>query len=277
MDCRTGRESHRQVGGKTPLWSASGRRLLRLSEGCLMAEEGGRSIWSLQLPETFSPKCLLATETAVFAGGKGGDEKLWGWWLEDGAPIQVESPKLLRRYRKSIDDLFLWEDSLLAVDNLIHPKYLLQYREDAGSLRFEEKRSLESNGPQEHILRGVRSGSRLGILSATMHRAGKSFYATIYQWPSLHVEHSLVWHSLGPPGEPTRLTDLAFTDSALLLGTNLGVGCLPWGAMQESRLQMIGPGRPVISLHALPRAEGVVSVYSGLQPGWRLLPLPDLD
>lgn len=88
-------------------------------------------------------------------------------------PIEV-------RYGKAIDDILIVNNKLLLVDDIIYPKYLLEYDiTDSKNPKHIETKELKNNGTYEHIVKGDLNDKWLVLLSSTDGRGGSSDHIVI--------------------------------------------------------------------------------------------------
>ena len=110
------------------VWGSTDEQIVHINEVVQVFHCESKERVQFSLPIDFDPLCVFFAQGFLFIGGKGGEEKILAYSLKKKKRLAVAHPKLLRKYRKSIDDFFLWKDDIYAVDNHIQPKYLLCYR-----------------------------------------------------------------------------------------------------------------------------------------------------
>jgi hypothetical protein len=85
-----------------------------------------------------------------------------------GEWYRLEIPEHIFIWGKAVDDLVVNDSFLIAIDNIVMPKYLLFYHLNSTSkLEFSHYKELRSNGPWETIRQGRITPDYLGLLSKT--------------------------------------------------------------------------------------------------------------
>jgi hypothetical protein len=85
---------------------------------------------------------------------------------------------------KSIDDVLIYNDKLVLVDNIIYPKYLFEYDiSDSLAPVATKTIKLPNNGTYEHIYRGSINSRWMALLSGGMGREGSSKYVSVFSLP----------------------------------------------------------------------------------------------
>jgi hypothetical protein len=88
-------------------------------------------------------------------------------------PIEVS-------YGKAIDDILIVKNKLLLVDDIVYPKYLLEYDiTDSKNPKHIKTKELDNNGTYEHIVKGDLNDNWLVLLSSTVGRGGSSDHIVI--------------------------------------------------------------------------------------------------
>ena len=83
-------------------------------------------------------------------------------------------------YGKAIDDILIMKNRLILVDNIVYPKYLLEYEiSDSKRPKHIETRKLQNNGTYEHIVKGEINEKWLILLSSTVGRGGSSDHIVV--------------------------------------------------------------------------------------------------
>jgi len=148
----------------------------------------------LSIPYDIKPKTILINEDNLFIGG-GFDDKDYYRYDEEKSIVmlvqyhiqsrkwyQLEIPTQVMSYRKAIDDLLVYDNLLIAIDNIVEPKYILFYQLNTSKkLAFSHLKQLYSNGTYEHIFQGRITPHYLGLRSSTVGRAGSANHITIYK------------------------------------------------------------------------------------------------
>jgi hypothetical protein len=89
---------------------------------------------------------------------------------------------------KSIDDVLVYGDKLVLVDNIMYPKYLFEY-DVSNPLKPVATKTIDlpNNGTYEHIDRGSINADWLALLSGSMGRGGAYTYVSVFSLPSYEV------------------------------------------------------------------------------------------
>jgi hypothetical protein len=81
---------------------------------------------------------------------------------------------------KSIDDILIWNNSLILVDNIVYPKYLFEYDiSDPNDPKHIMTEGLPNNGTYEHIIKGDINDDYMVLLSSSVGMTGSNKYITI--------------------------------------------------------------------------------------------------
>ncbi|MFD2556313.1 hypothetical protein [Sphingobacterium tabacisoli] len=138
---------------------------------------------TLRIPYHLNPKCILINGDYLFVGGGLVDEMLIGYHLESKKWFKLDIPDHMRYRGKEIDDLILNGDQLIAIDNIILPKYVLFYiLEEGAQVSLIDTKLLKSNGPYESIKKGRLSAKYFGLMSDTESGyTGLHSHITIYK------------------------------------------------------------------------------------------------
>lgn len=135
----------------------------------------------LTIPYEIKPKTILLNNDNLFIGGEMGKEILIQYHLKSEKWFQLEIPKEVIFYGKAVDDLVVNDTLLIAVDNIIMPKYILYYYLNSNEkLKFSHFKELKSNSSYESIHKARFANSYLGLLSTTMNYGTVREHITIY-------------------------------------------------------------------------------------------------
>ena len=249
-------------------WGSSNELIVCVGEAivCSVMKEGVKiQEVCIPIPEFFEALCVFLSEQYIFVGGKGGKIKIICVRIADFARMDVEHPNLLRKYRKSIDDFFVWNDRMYAIDNHIHPKYLLGYILEGEQWCCVDKRKLKGHAPEERVKGGLLWGDTLVLLSRSAHRAGSSTYLSMY--PNLEFSHYLCWHkTLGSSGI-TDIYGMRVHKKNLLLVTNIGIAILRKKEGREEDVIVHYAQKNMIDVYPLDDQEwiGIVSKFGKIK------------
>ncbi|MCL2809982.1 MAG: hypothetical protein FWD24_07990 [Treponema sp.] len=136
----------------------------------------------LSIPYDIKPKNILINDENIFIGGMIGKELLVQYHFKNEEWYQLEIPEEVTLWGKAIDDLVINDNFLIAIDNIVMPKYILFYHlNSTGKLVYSHHRLLKYNGTYEYIYKGRISSKYLGLLSSTVSGyTGVSEHITIY-------------------------------------------------------------------------------------------------
>lgn len=137
----------------------------------------------LTIPYTIKPKSILLNDNNLFVGGQMGKEMLIQYHIKSGKWYQLEITNEVAIRGKAIDDLVVNDSLLIAIDNIVMPKYILYYRlKPNGKLHLSDNKQLKHNGAYESIHKGRITEKYLGLLSETFSGyVGATNHITIYK------------------------------------------------------------------------------------------------
>jgi hypothetical protein len=136
----------------------------------------------LLIPYNINPKTIFINDDNVFIGGAmRSTESLIQYHIKSDSWYKLDIPEEFTVFGKAIDDLVVNENYLIAIDNIVVPKYILFYHlNTTGKLLFSHFRELKHNGACEEIHYGRISTKYLGLFSNT-HGLMTSEHITIYR------------------------------------------------------------------------------------------------
>ena len=135
----------------------------------------------LSIPQGIKPKTILLNKENLFVGGEMGEEILVQYHIPSEKWYQLEIPEEVSLFGKAVDDLVINDSLLIAIDNIILPKYVLFYHlNSTGKLEFSHSRPLKSNSTYEHIYQGRITPKYLGLNSTTVNHGNIYEHITIY-------------------------------------------------------------------------------------------------
>lgn len=149
------------------------------SSGLIFGEfssNGIRKNFEKKFPQNFHPISIFLFNEFIFVGGNwnSGDfflvlDTKTENWTKINIPEEVYFPG------KGIDDFFIQDSLLVAVDNIVTPKYLLFYDNlNLPNLELKKIFKLESNGSYESIHKATINEKFIVILSGTFGGYGNS-------------------------------------------------------------------------------------------------------
>jgi hypothetical protein len=137
----------------------------------------------ISIPYNIKPKTIFLNSENIFIGGTAGAELLVQYHIQSENWYKLDIPENITLWGKAIDDLVVSDNFLIAIDNIVLPKYILFYHlNSTDKLLFSHFRELKSNGAYEEIHQGRISPKYLGLLSNTFSGyTGPSEHITIYK------------------------------------------------------------------------------------------------
>lgn len=145
-------------------------------------------------PEKFKINTIELKDAFVYLGGSWSDGELFyvfDLMSKEFYPIPI--PKEAYQPGKAIDDLLFYENRVIAVDNIVEPKYLIDYSlKDLPHLKEGQVFKLPFNGSYEHIYKGDINEDYLVLLSGTASGwVGFSDHISILKLDDLNLNFSL--------------------------------------------------------------------------------------
>ena len=126
------------------------------------------------------------------------------------------------KYGKSIDDILILNNKLILVDNIIFPKYLLEYDiSEPKNPKHILTKELENNGTYEHIVKGELNEVWLILLSSTVGMGGSSDYIVIDGktdgYLEVHRDHGFDKERETDIEKPGDFNDICLIDNKLYI------------------------------------------------------------
>src|SRR5690606_21583522 len=136
----------------------------------------------LTIPFDIKPKSIFIDENNLFIGGEKGKEILIQYHLKNEKWYQLEIPSEVVVWGKAIDDIVVNDSLLIAIDNIVLPKYVLFYRKNStDKLELLHFKELKHNGAYESIHQGRITETYIGLLSNTYSGyVGATNHITVY-------------------------------------------------------------------------------------------------
>ncbi len=181
----------------------------------------------LDIPFDIKPKSVLLSNKNLFVGGEKSKEILIQYHLSDNKWHQLEIPKKVVFFGKAVDDLVVNDSFLIAIDDLVMPKYILFYHLNLlGKLQLSHYKALKANGSYENIYAGRITDKYLGLLSGTISGySGAANHITIYQ--NLELTNSFSISSKLNGADSHQFTDfLIVKDKLVVACKQKGLGVL---------------------------------------------------
>lgn len=140
-----------------------------------------------EINSDFLPTSINSKNKVVYFGGR--SNKRGASSGEIFALLNLEKNDfLLQKFKlpinvitgKAIDDILILKNKLVLVDNIVFPKYLLEYDiSDSKNPKHLETKELDNNGTYEHIVKGDLNKNWLILLSSTVGEGGSSDHIVI--------------------------------------------------------------------------------------------------
>jgi len=181
----------------------------------------------LKIPFVLKPKALLLNNENLFIGGEMGNEMLMQYNLQNKEWYKLQIPTEVQFFGKAIDDLVVNDSFLLAIDNIITPKYGLFYQLNAnGELNLSHFKKLKSNGTYESIHHGRITKKYLGLISGTVSGyVGLAHHITVYK--NLGLTSSFSISSYQNEKDFQTFTDILIVkDKVVIASKEKGLGIL---------------------------------------------------
>lgn len=180
---------------------------------------------NLTIPYELKPKTILLFDSKLFIGGEMGKEILIQYQIKKNQWEKLEVPEEVQMWGKAVDDLVVNDSLLIAIDNIVTPKYVLFY-----NLKSEAKaelvhfKELKHNGAYESIHQGRITETYIGLLSDTFSGyVGATNHITIYN--NLDLTNSFALSSNQNDKNYHNFTDFVLTkDKVVIASKEKGLG-----------------------------------------------------
>ncbi|MDA3616357.1 hypothetical protein [Polluticaenibacter yanchengensis] len=182
---------------------------------------------TLTIPFGLKSKSILLNNDNLFIGGELEQEMLVQYHIKSGKWYSLEIPDQLRYPGKAIDDIIINDSMLIAVDNIVTPKYILYYLlNSTGKISLLHFKHLKSNGAYENIHQARITKNYLGLISSTFSGySGASFHITIYD--NLELTSSFAISSNQQDKDYHSFTDfLIINDKLVIASYKKGLGII---------------------------------------------------
>lgn len=138
--------------------------------------------YNLVIPFALKVYRILLTKDNLFLGGEMGKEILVQYHFPSNEWFSLEIPVEMLFPGKAIDDIVINDTFLIAIDNIVLPKFVLYYHlNETGRLSLSHFKELKSNGTYESIHQARITSKYLGLFSKTISGyIGASEHITIY-------------------------------------------------------------------------------------------------
>lgn len=127
-------------------------------------------ILSQNFPEKFKINTIELKDEIVYLGGNWDSGELFYVFDVNSKEFHpVPIPKEVYQPGKAIDDILFLDEKIIVVDNIVEPKYLIEYStKDLPKLKEGKVFELPINGTYEHIYKGNLNENYLVLLSETV-------------------------------------------------------------------------------------------------------------
>ena len=217
----------------------SGKRIGRVH---LDAGEGEGGFALLAMPEGYAAGCLLFHRQVLFVGGNCGKEILGSFDFAAPEPkwTPLDVPEQFQRYGKRIDDLLLDGDWLIAVDDIVSPKYLLRYDvADPRAPVLRNVREIPYHSSYETIHSAALGTDWIALFSSTMNHGWHGIHIAFLDRKLLQEYGAITATVSGSyrGDEPKRAwRHVAFHGNTLLVAAGAdGVGILDLNSLRRPR------------------------------------------
>ena len=137
-------------------------------------------ISKVQIPNDINPISISVFKDNIFVGGDNEKEKIYCYSYTSNKWTKLDIPTELAMFGKSVDDFMITGDTLIAVDNIVMPKYLLYYDiQDLKNIKLIKSYTVPPNGSYETLFRGLIYDNYFVILSSTYGGSGSQSYLTV--------------------------------------------------------------------------------------------------
>jgi hypothetical protein len=127
------------------------------------------SIKSTDFPDGIKPISIKVHGSNILVGGDFGKEKIYSYNMNEKKWSRIAIPSEIMSLGKSVDDFLIYSDTLIALDNLVMPKYLLFYKLiDSENIELIKPYEVPPNGTYEQLHRILLKLDYFVILSSTL-------------------------------------------------------------------------------------------------------------
>jgi hypothetical protein len=142
------------------------------------------------------PDCLYIHENNVFIGGSFKNELLLQFNFKHNKWYSIEIPDSFKKLGKSIDDFLVINNELLAVDNIVFPKYILFFKLNGDNkCEYLKYFRIPANGTYENIKKAYISDKYIGMFSNTMGISGGASHIAIYSKDNLNKSFTFTFRT----------------------------------------------------------------------------------
>jgi len=180
---------------------------------------------NLTIPYELKPKTILLFDSKLFIGGEMGKEILIQYQIKKNQWEKLEVPEEVQMWGKAVDDLVVNDSLLIAIDNIVTPKYVLFYNlKSEAKVELVHFKELKHNGAYESIHQGRITETYIGLLSDTYSGyVGATNHITIYN--NLDLTNSFALSSNQNDKNYHNFTDFVLTkDKVVIASKEKGLG-----------------------------------------------------
>jgi len=126
------------------------------------------NIEKVVFPKGIKPISIKIHGSDIFVGGDFGKEKIYRYNMTEKEWSKIAIPPEIMSLGKSVDDFLIYSDTLIALDNLVMPKYLLFYSlKEPDDISLINSYEVPPNGTYEQLHRILLKEDYFAILSTT--------------------------------------------------------------------------------------------------------------
>jgi hypothetical protein len=216
----------------------------RIGRAHVDAEPHEQRFPPVSLPDDYDAGCLAFLEEVLFVGGRCGEEA--AGWLDflEHAPAwnSLPIPDECRSYGKRIDDFLVDGTRLVAVDDIVLPKYLLVY--DVADPRrpgLRQVKEIPWHTTYEHVRRAERGTRWFALLSEGVNHGRCSAFVAVFRLDTLEEAWVVSTTRKGSFGRRTAQTrdwrDVSWSGDVLLVAAGAdGLGVADFSAIAPDAL-----------------------------------------
>jgi hypothetical protein len=226
------------------------------------------------VPFELKPLVLFLKDNNLFIGGSMETEMLIQLNFSTEEWFALHVPEQVAFKDKAIDDIVFFNDMLVAVDNLIMPKYLLYYKySEDKQCAYSHYFQLKENGTYESYQKAFPTDLYLGLYSTTYGKGGGASHISVYSIQDMSKSFAVsVFTKRGD--EKHVFNDFCFIGNTLFIADNQnGLGKLEnidsylsthSGAYGNARISntliqyTVYKGEEVIGLHAVENTNKII-------------------
>ncbi len=239
----------------------------------------GHEFAPFPLPAGYRATCVAFKDRVLYVAGDCGADVIGLFDFDSPDPVWTPLP-LSREFRelyrdgKRIDDLLVDGDRLIAVDNIVIPKYLLRF--DVSNPRqavHNQTKEIPFHSSYEQIHSGAIGADWVALLSTSANHGWRAVHIALLDRQNLNEQFALTaTQSRVPRREETPPTRdwkaLAFHGNTLLIAAGAdGVGVLDMAGVRATA------GRPIGRHFGM--TEDAMSLAASAEQRMSYLPLPD--